>query len=48
VPQQDADAAAHTFPRANVDHFVKPVQFTIEHPMMKPGADNATATVPEP
>jgi hypothetical protein len=48
APQQDAAAAADPFHRANVDHLVKPEQFTIEHPMMKPEADNAVATVPKP
>jgi hypothetical protein len=44
VPQQDAAAAADLFPKANVDHFVKPEHFTIGHPMMMLEADNAVAT----
>jgi hypothetical protein len=48
VPQQDDTAAADPFSRANVDHVVKPEQFIIDHPMMKPEADNAAATVPKP
>jgi hypothetical protein len=47
VPQHDAAGAADPFSRANVDHLMRPEQFTIEHPMMKPEADNATATVPK-
>jgi hypothetical protein len=48
VPQQDAAAAADPFPRANLDHLVKPEHFTIAHPMMMREADNAVATVPKP
>jgi hypothetical protein len=47
VPPQNAAAAADPFSSANVDHFVRPEQFTIEYPMMKPPADNAVAAVPQ-
>ena len=48
MPQQGAAAAADPFSRANVEHFVRPVHFTIERPKMKPEAENAIATVPKP
>jgi hypothetical protein len=47
VPPQNAATAADPFSSANVDHFVRSEQFTIEHPMMKPAADNAVAAVPQ-
>jgi hypothetical protein len=47
VPQQDAAGAADPFSSPDVDHLMRPEQFTIEHPMMKPEADNAAATVPK-
>jgi hypothetical protein len=48
VPQQNAARAADPSSRINVENLVRPEQFTIEHPMMKPEADNARATVPKP
>jgi hypothetical protein len=47
VPHQNAVAAADPFSSANVDHFVRPERLTIKQ-MMKPEADNATATVLNP
>jgi hypothetical protein len=48
MPQQDAVGATDPSSTTSVDHFVRPERFTIEHLMMKPAADNVTATVPKP